>query len=123
MYLCALLISIPSLQIKKDAATIIAKVQKATNRFLPIDSSITSLEDITPSFSACFEFRHPNSPPMSLTSEWSSSPYAPTIYTKVKEVWTRTDRRDNAVPLEAFMVRLDRYVCRKSSSTTLLKTS
>lgn len=113
----------PSLRIKKDAATIIAKFQKATDLFLPIDTLTTSLEDITPSITACFEFRNPDSPPMSLTSEWCSSPFAPTVYTKVKEVWTKTDRRDNAVPLEAFMVRLDRYVFRRILSNALLKTS
>lgn len=44
---------------------------------------------------------------MNFTLELSSSPAAPTIYETVQELWTRTDRRDYAVPLEAFMARLD----------------
>lgn len=100
-------VMIRDLQIQKDATTIIAKVQKATDLFLPMDSSGISLEEVVPSFSACFDFKNPDSPPMTFTLELSSSYAAPTIYEKVQELWTRTDRRDNAVPLEAFMARLD----------------
>ena len=102
--------SIFSLQIKKDATTIIAKVQNATDLFLPMDSSNTSLEEVVPSFSACFEFKNPDSPSMNFLLEMRSSLAAPTFYEKIQELWTRTDRRDNAVPLEVFMARLDRYV-------------
>lgn len=98
-----------SLQIKKDATTIMAKVKKATDLLLPMDSYSTSLEDVLPSFSATFEFKNPDSPPLNFTLEMSSSPAAPTVYEKVQELWTRADRRDNAVPLEIFMARLDRY--------------
>ncbi|CAD6569863.1 MAG: hypothetical protein ASARMPREDX12_003112 [Alectoria sarmentosa] len=100
-------VMIRDLQIKKDATTILAKVQNATDLFLPVDSSIISLNEVVPSFSACFEFGNSDSPPMNLTLELSSSPAAPTIYEKVQELWTRMDRRDNAVPLEAFTARLD----------------
>ena len=99
----------PSLQIQKDATTIIAKFQQADNLFLPIDSFSTSLVETVPSFSACFEFKNPDSIPMNFTLELSSSPAAPTIYEKVQELWTRTDRRDNAVPLELFQARIDGY--------------
>lgn len=104
------------LQVKKDATTIMAKVRKASDLFLPMDSSTTSLEEIVPSFSACFEFRNPNSPPTNLVLEWSSSPVTPTIYERFLETWTRMDHRDNAVPLEVFMARLDRYVLRYLTS-------
>lgn len=107
---CTLLMSTSSLQIKKDATTIIAKVQKATHLFLPMDSSNTSLEAVVPSFSACFEFKNLDTPPMNFLLEMRSSPAAPTVYEEVQALWTRTDRRDNAVPLEIFMARLDRYV-------------
>lgn len=60
---------------------------------------------------------------MNLTLELSSSPAAPTIYEKVQELWTRMDRRDNAVPLEAFMARLDGYILRRLSSAALLTSS
>lgn len=100
----------PSLQIRKDATTIIAKIHNATNLFLPMDSSNTSLEEVVPSFSACFEFKDPDSPPLNFMLEMSSSPAAPTIYERVQELWTRANRRENAVPLEIFMARLDRYV-------------
>lgn len=60
---------------------------------------------------------------MNLTLELSSSPAAPSIYEKIQQLWTRTDRRDNAVPLEVFMARLDGYVLRNPFSTALLKSS
>ena len=104
---CTLLILLSSLQVKKDATTIISKVQKATDLLLPMDSSNVSLEEAVPSFSACFEFKNPGSPPMNFTLEMSSSAAAPTIYEKVQELWTRADRRDNGILLEAFMARLD----------------
>lgn len=108
--------STSSLRIEKDATTIIAKVQKATHLFLPMDSSNTSIEEVVPSFSACFEFKNPDTPPMSFLLEMRSSPAAPTVYEEVQALWTRTDRRDNAVPLEIFMARLDRYVSSESFS-------
>lgn len=88
-----------------------------------MDSTNPSLEEVVPSFSACFDFENPESPPMTFTLELSSSHAAPTIYEKVQELWTRTDRRDNAVPLEAFMAKLDRYVFRNLFSTALLTSS
>ena len=84
-----------------------AKVHKATDLFLPLTSGKISLEGNVPSFSAHFEFRNPNGPPMSFTLELKSSAAAPTMYETVEELWTRTDRRDFAVPLEAFMARVD----------------
>ena len=75
-----------------------------------MDSSIASLEEVVPSFSAAFEFQNPDSPQMDFMVELSSSPSAPTIYEKVLELWKRTDRRYNTVPLEVFMARLDRCV-------------
>ncbi len=113
---------LPSLRIQKDAATIIAKVQKATDLFLPMNSSDTSLEAVVPSFSACFEFRNLDSP-MRFMLEMSSSSAASTIYEKIQELWTRMDRRDNAVPLEAIMARLDGYILRNMSSAALLTSS
>lgn len=47
---------------------------------------------------------------MNFLLEMRSSPAAPTVYEEVQALWTRTDRRDNAVPLEIFMARLDRCV-------------
>ena len=98
-----------SLQLKKDATTITTTIQNATELFLPIDSSNTSLEEVEPSFSACFEFKNPDSQSLNFTLEMRSSAAAPTIYEKVQELWTRTDRRDNAVPLEIFTARFDKY--------------
>ena len=105
-----LLISRHSLQIRKDATTIIAEIQEATDLFLPMNSSSTSLDEVTPSFSACFTFEEPDKRSIDYILELSSSPAAPTIYEKVQELWIRTGRRDNAVPLEVLMARLDRYV-------------
>lgn len=99
-----------SLQIQKDATTIINKVQNATDLFIPTENTSTSLEEVVPSFSACFEFKNPDSPPLNFMVEMESSAAAPTMYEKIQEVWTRTDRRDNAVPLEIFMARVARYV-------------
>ena len=98
-----------SLQLKKDATTITTAIQNATELFLPIDSSNTSLEEVEPSFSACFELKNPDSKSFNFMLEMRSSAAAPTIYEKVQELWTRTDRRDNAVPLEIFTARFDRY--------------
>ena len=111
-----------SLQIKKDATTITTRVQNATELFLPIDSSNTSLEEVEPSFSACFEFKYPNSQPQSFTLEMRSSPAAPTVYEKVQELWTWTARRDNTMPLEIFTARFDRYtfLTRSSHFTNIL---
>ena len=120
IHLWALLTAVPSLHIQKDATTIISKVQTATDLFIPMDNFSTSLEEVVPSFSACFEFSSPDSPPMNFTLELSSSPAASTIYEKVQELWTRTDRRDNAVPLEAFVVGLDRYVVQNQFSSAIL---
>lgn len=98
-----------SLQLKKDATTITTTVQNATELFLPIDSSITSLEEVEPSFTAFFEFDNQESQPLNFTLEMRSSAAAPTIYEKVQELWTRTGRRNNAVALEIFTARFDRY--------------
>ena len=84
-----------------------AKVHKATDLFLPLSSGKISLEGTVPSFSAYFEFQNPNGPPMSFTLELKSSSAAPTIYETVQELWSRTDRRDFAVPLEVCMARID----------------
>ena len=105
-----LLISSLSLQIRKDAATIIARVQEATDLFLPMSNSSTSLKEVTPSLSACFTFEEPDKRATDYILEMSSSPAAPTIYEKAQELWIRTGRRDNAVPLEVIMARLDGYV-------------
>ena len=105
-----------SLQLKKDATTITTTVQNATELFLPIDSSNTSLEEVEPSFSACFQFENPDSQSFNFTLEMRSSAAAPTIYEKVQELWTRTDRPDNAVPLEIFTARFERYALETHSS-------
>ena len=105
-----------SMQLKKDATTITTAVQNATQLFLPIDSSNTSLEEVEPSFSASFQFENPDSKPLNFTLEMRSNAAAPTIHEKVQELWTRTDRRDNAVPLEMFTARLDRYAFPTRSS-------
>ena len=118
-----LLISRYSLQIKKDATTIVAKIQAATDLFLPMNSSSTSLEEVTPSFSACFTFEEPDKRSTDFILELSSSPAAPTIYEKVQELWIRTGRRDNAVPLEVLMARLDRHVHPALFVTTFLTIS
>ncbi len=73
-----------------------------------MDVSNTALEEVVPSFSACFDFENLDRPPMKFMLELTSSPAAPTIYEKVQDLWTRSDRRDNAVPLEVFMARLER---------------
>ena len=99
--------SISSLQIKKDATTIITRIQGASDILVPLDNSITSLEEVVPSFSASFTFENPDGPPMNFVLEMISSSALCTVYEKAQELWTRMDRRDNAVPLEAFMARLD----------------
>ena len=105
-----------SLQLKKDATIIVTMVQNATELLLPIDSSITSLEEVEPSFSASFEFGNQDSHPLNFTLEMRNSAAAPTIYEKVQELWTKTGRRDNAVPLEIFTARFDRYAFSTHSS-------
>lgn len=110
MTACGALTWVHSLQFKKDATTIMSAIHKATDLLQPVDSSTVSLQDVAPSFSACFDFDYSESPSLNFVVEMVSSAADPTIYDRAYAVWTRKDRRDNAVPLEAFTARVDGFV-------------
>lgn len=100
-----------SLYIEKDASAIMDYFHKADGIFQPLDNSIYTLEEVAPSFSARFEFQkdeETNQPAIQLDVELNTSGLD-NLYEKTHALWTRIDRRDNAVPLSVFMVRLDRY--------------
>ena len=95
-----------SLQINKDAATVMSKIYEAKNLFLPVSNSIDKLIEVAPSFAARFTFQEPNKPTMLLDIEMNTASLDD-IYERMQALWTRADRRDNTTLLDVFMAQLE----------------
>ena len=95
------------LQVKKDAATIMSKVHDANGLFEPLDHSTFELEDVVPSFSACFTFRESDGPTYQLDVGYDPDPFEDRMHNKTHSVWTKPDRRDNSTVLGVYKIQID----------------
>lgn len=102
----------------EDAATVMDNLYKADHIFQPLNNSIYSLEEVAPSFSARFVFQNVDQPAIQLDVELNTSGLDEKLYEKTHALWSRVDRRDNAVPLSIYMVRLDRQASWKLQAST-----
>ena len=98
---------IRDLQVKKDAATIMRKVHGANGLLEPLNHSTFELEDVVPSFSACFTFQESDGPTYQLDVEYGPDPFDDRMHEKMHSIWTRADRRDNRTVLGVYKIQLD----------------
>ncbi|KAK4693423.1 hypothetical protein P7C71_g3972, partial [Lecanoromycetidae sp. Uapishka_2] len=101
-----------------DTVTIMNQFYKADDIFQPLDNSTYSLKEVAPSFSARFQFQEVDQPAIQLDIELNTSGLDEALYEKTHALWTRVDRRDNAVPLSIFMVRLEGEASWKLQAST-----
>ena len=95
------------LQVKKDAATITKKVHSANSLFKPLDNSTFELEDVVPSFSACFTFQESDGPTYQLDVGYDPDPFEDRMHNKTHSVWTKPDRCDNWTVLGIYNIQAD----------------
>ena len=86
-----------------------AKVSIATELLVPMDSSTFDLKDITPQYSAMFQFKLGKSEFLNLRKEISPMKSEHTENEISDTQWTR-DTRINLSPLQLFKVPLQKYV-------------
>ena len=95
------------LQVKKDAATIMRKVHSANGLFEPLKHSTFELEDVVPSFGACFTFHESDRPTYQLDVGYDPDSFNVRMHEKTHSIWTRADRRDNRTVLGVYKIQLD----------------
>ena len=95
------------LQVKKDAATIMRKVHGATGLFEPLNHSTFELEDVVPSFAACFMFQESDGPTYQLDVGYVPDSFDDRMHEKAHSIWTRPDRRDNRTVHGVYKIQID----------------
>lgn len=95
------------LQVKTDATTIMRKVHNANGLFEPLNHSTFELEDVVPSFGACFKFQELNGANHQLDIGIAPGSLDDYVYEKTHSIWTRADRRDNNTLLGVYKIQLD----------------
>ena len=95
------------LQLKKDTATIMRKVYSANGLFEPHNHSTFELEDVVPSFGACFTFQELDGPIHQLEVGTGPGSFDGCFYEKTHSAWTRVDRRDISTLLGVYKIQLD----------------
>ena len=101
------------------------KVYGADDLFEPLNHSIFKLEDVVPSFGACFTFQELNGPLYQLDVGISPGLFDDNVYEKTQSIWTKPDRRDTSTLLGVHKIQLDGYasapVLQLNSSTPILQ--
>ena len=95
------------LQVKKDVATIMRKVHGANGLFEPLDHSTFELEDVVPSFGACFTFEESDGRNYRLDVGFGPDSLDARMHAKTHSIWTKADRRDNSTVLGVYNIQID----------------
>ena len=85
------------------------KVYGANDLFEPLNHSTFELEEVIPSFGACFTFQELNGPIYQLDVGIGPGSLDDRVYEKTHSIWTRPDRRDNSTLLGVYRIQIDGY--------------
>lgn len=85
------------------------KVHGANGLFEPLNHSTFELEDVVPSFGACFIFQELNGPKYQLDVGIGPGSLDGRVYEKTHSIWTRADRRDTNTLLGVYKIQIDGY--------------
>ena len=95
------------------------KVYGANGLFEPLNHSTFVLEDVVPSFGACFTFQELNGPIYQLDVGIGPGSLDDRVYEKTHSIWTRADRRDTTL-LGVYKIQIDGYASAQVSQPLLI---
>ncbi|MCJ1269168.1 hypothetical protein MMC22_009057 [Lobaria immixta] len=97
---------IKDLQERESPKVLLGYINSATKIFTPTDALTTKLDDVSPVYTARFEFDIPGTGKVKLEIE-RSIPSSTELYETTQSVWTRKTEKVEAIhPMELFMIRL-----------------